>query len=267
MNLSLPQQKVLNWLGFALIFVSAIAGIVILQKPRLAAGQQRLSAAEYRRQEQQEKIQLNLMADFPSLGAGNLWADWLYLRFIQYFGDSPARETIGYSLSPDYFQAVVDRDPRFVDANLKLATATSIFAGAPQRTVALLGQSLQSVSPQQVTFTYPPYFLWIYKGVDELLFLGDIQEAKRSYQQALNWAEKSDDPRSQSIAQRMRESIQFLQTNPKSKSAQIGAWSVVLSNGDPQVQRRAIDEIKALGGEVFVTPDGRLNVRVPPGID
>ena len=264
MRLSLSIQKSVDLITTLSVILLCLTGIIFLQQPKLQSQQDILTKAEYLSEEQTEKLQLNLLKNFPSFGFDNLIANWTYLRFIQYFGDGNAREKTGFSLSGDYFQAVVDRDPRFVTANLRLASATSIFAGDPHRSVTLLAESLKSVSPAIFTSPYPPYYLWIYKGVDEMLYLGDTEAARASYEIAAQWAETYDDPASQATASRVRETARFLAKNPQSKVTQIGAWTMVLStDSDERTIQRAMSEIKALGGEIIISPDGRLSVQVP----
>jgi hypothetical protein len=267
MTLSLRQQIIIHWSSFALLFSGIIAGIFALQKPRLSPQDDILSLEAYQRQENQERLQVNLFQYLPSFGFGNLIADWQYLRFIQYFGDTTAREAVGYSLSPDYFQSVANRDPRFVDALLKLEAATTIFAGEPQKSIASLDYSLARIDPQQTVFSYPPFYLWIYKGINELLFLGNPQAASQSYAKAIDWAKQIDPDGNQRTIQNLQGTIDFLAQNPKSKVPQIGAWSMVLSGtSDPRTQQRAIAEIQALGGIVTATEDGRLTIQVPDHI-
>jgi hypothetical protein len=62
----------------------------------------------------------------------------------------------------------------------------------------------------------------------------------------------------------LRETAQFLAKNPQSKVTQIGAWTMVLSTAsDERTIQRAMSEIRALGGEIIISPDGRLSVQVP----
>lgn len=261
MKLSLHVQKLTSLTGTLAIVVLCLTSIVLLQRDRLQLKSSQLTQGEYVRQEQTEKVSLNILSNIPAFGFKNLLSDWICLRFIQYFGDGEAREQTGYSLSPEYFAAIVERNPRFVEAYLPLAPATSIFAGQPQKTVALIKQGLQSISPETSPLSY---YLWIYKAVDEMLFLGDIKAAKQSYETAAKWAETYNDPASQARAANARQTAQFLAKDPNSKIARIGAWTMVLSSApDEKTQQRAISQIKALGGEIIVTSEGRLNVKVP----
>ena len=242
------------------IAILCATGVIFLQKPNLINQDKQSQKLNYSNQEESNQTSLKLLKSIPSFGFNNLIADWTYLRFLQYFGDGEAREETGYSLSPEYFEAVVNRDPRFVQASFLMSPATSLFAGKPKENIALLNQMLKSVSPDSLY----AYYLWIYKGVDEMLFLGDTEAAKESYEMAAKWAEASSDPDVQARAANARQTAQFLAKNPDSKVARIGAWTLVLSSAtDEKTQQRALNEIKALGGKIIITPEGRLSVKVP----
>jgi hypothetical protein len=261
MKLSLRSQNLTNLTSRLAVIILCLTSIILLQQDRLQLKSSPLTKAEHVKQEQAEQASLNILNKIPAFGFQNLLADWIYLKFIQYFGDGEAREKIGYSLSPDYFAAVVARNPRLVEAYPRLAPATSIFAGQPQKTVDLIQQGLKFISPEDSPLSY---YLWIYKGVDEMLFLGDTKAAQKSYEMAARWAETYDDPISQTRAANARQTAQFLARDPNSKIAQIGAWTMVLSStSDEKTQQRAIDQIKALGAEIIVTPEGRIDVKVP----
>ncbi|HAC63706.1 MAG TPA: hypothetical protein DCF68_09250 [Cyanothece sp. UBA12306] len=266
--LRFTQQQLVKTLGNLAIIGLSLTLVIILQESRLKPSEQTIDAKKYQELEQVEKLQLDVIKGFPSLGFDNLLADWLYLRFIQYFGDGDARNHTGYLLSADYFEIIVKHDPRFVNALLKLDAVTSIFAGEPEKSVKFLDQSLKVTPPKLEGPLIAPYYLWIYKAVNELLFLGDVEAAKQSYTMAANWAETYEDETSQRIAANKRNTVQFLATNPTSKIPQIGAWTSVLSGAaDKKTQERAIAEIQALGGEIIITPEGTLRVRVPEWVD
>ena len=235
--------------------------IISLQLPRLNVEQQRIDKAGYLKQEELEKTRLSLIKKMPSFGFNNLLVDWVYLNFIQYFGDNIARQQTGYSLVPEYFEIVVERDPRLVNAYFDLSPATTLYAGRPDRSVALIEQGLKSISPNNAP---KAYLLWFYKGVDELLFLGNTEAARHSYEMAAQWASTSKDKSSKQVAARARETAQFLAKNPQSVRAKIGAWTMILSNAHDDASRQlAILNIRKLGGEVTITPDGNLQIKTP----
>jgi len=246
-------------LGFSFLGFLLIGGIASLQVPRLKKENQELGPQSYQQQEQLQRNRLALIRKLPSFGYDNLIADWLFLDFIQYYGDNPARQVTGNSLAPEYFQQVVQRDPRFVESYLYLAPATSLFAGRPNKTVAIMAQGLKFVDPKQPS----SYQLWSYKGIDQLLFLGDTEGAKQSYQMAAQWASHFSDEFSQYVAQSSLDSIKFLNTNPDSRLARASAWAAILGNArDDQTRELAISKIKATGGELIITPTG-ITVRMP----
>jgi hypothetical protein len=235
------------------------AGIFFLQTIHLNKISHKNKEKEIFSQEEQSiKVFLDVEKNIPSFGFDNIIANWNFLNYIQYFGDEPAREKTGYSLIPEFFENIVNRDPLFIQAYLQLSTANSIYAARPDRTVALMNRVLQSISPE--TSPLAP-FIWIYKGVDEILFLGDLKTARHSYEMASKWASIQGN---EFMANRTRETVQFLASNPDSKKAQISAWVTILTTTpDQKTQQYALDKIKSLGAEVTIAPEGKLQIKMP----
>ena len=249
--------------AFLVAFLS-ILGLGALQLPqlnRLTTSHKTGSQETLEKEIHSEKLRLNLLRQVPAFGFDNLMADWIFLNFLQYFGDDEAREKTGYRLSPDYFEIILAHNPRFLEAYLYLSTSTSLYAAMPERSIALMEKGLKSLSPK-----VPPrsYYIWRYKGIDELLFLGDSRKAKQSFRMAAQWASTYSDEESKQVAASSLSTAQFLERNPKSKSAQIAAWTMVLNNPtDAQTHNLAIRRILALGGKVFITPQGAITVQSP----
>ena len=242
-----------------LISTALIGGIIALQKPQLKTNNKN-DIEKYNRQEFKEKITASLLAKMPSFGFNNLIADWAYLKFLVYFGDGEVREHTGYAATTDYFKTVVKNDPRFVKAYFMMSPATSAFAGDPEVSTSLIEKGLASITPLSHPDTY---FLWIYKAIDELLFLGDSKAAKESYDNGIEWASYYDDDRSKAVSARMKAMSNFLANNPDSVEAQIGSWFQLLTNAKDDITRqRAIDNIERLGGKIQFTPNG-VKVTVP----
>ena len=194
----------------SLLPLFCIGGIIILQKPQLKEKQQ-VDIKEYNRQESKEQITANLLAKTPSFSYDNLIANWAFLKFLAYFGDGEVREQVGYAATSSYFKAVVNKDSRFIKAYFFLSPATSAFAGDPELSTSLIEKGLASITP----LSHPDsYFLWIYKAVDELLFLGDSTAAKRSYEKGIEWAGYYDNDRSKAVSSRMKQMSEFLQIIP-----------------------------------------------------
>lgn len=118
----------------------------------------------------------------------------------------------------------------------------------------------------------PPqsYYVWRYKGTDELLFLEDIKSAQQSFAMAANWASAYTDPESQNVAAISLRTAKFLAGNPdktRLRKAQEGAWGLVVVNAlntrDERTLKQAIRQIEAKGGKVTITPEGGVSVKLP----
>jgi hypothetical protein len=262
--LSAPRRNLTQ-----LIATSAIAGlsflaIAALQIPQLSELQKRAQAPSIEQARQAievEKLRLNLLKNSPSFGYDNVIADWAYLNFLQYFGDEAARQLTDYRLSPDFFDVVIGRDPRFLQAYVFLSTSTAIYAGQPERSVALMNKGVEALTP-----TAPPgsHYVWRAKAIDELLFIGDAQAARRSFETAADWATASGLPGSENVVTVSRQTAKFLSTNPDSRMAQGAAWAMVLTSAvDDRTHQTAVQRIQALGGTVTQAPDGTFRVQLP----
>jgi hypothetical protein len=230
--------------------IAGIIGVMALQWPRLQdqTTERIIDPATEAEAQILQGEQLELLKTLPSLGFNNLIADWAFLKFIQYFGDLPAREVTDYQLSDDFFEVVVTQDPGFTEAYLFLATATSFYAAQPETTVKLLAQGLETLTP-----TRPPdsYLLWRYKALDELLLLGDSRAAQQSFAEAADWAAQSPLPNAERVAEISRNTADFLKQDPDSVQAQVSAWLQVWSSAvSPDIQALAESRINALGFEL-----------------
>ena len=252
-NLALPLLGLLISLG----------GVVLLQLPRTNEDTLLLTKEQAQKEEQQKQLRLNLLKKLPSFGYQNLLADWILLDFIQYYGDRPSRDLTGNSLSGDYFETLVNKDPRFVGAYFLLSPATSLFGGEPIRSVALMNQGLKYMNPNLDS----AYQVWLYKAIDETLFLGDYQTAKNSYITGADWARYHDTEAARIAENRARDTAAFLATNPDGKLVQASAWVMVYSNAkDDQTRELAVKEIKKLGAQVVITPTS-IGVRMPETVE
>jgi hypothetical protein len=242
------------------IICLAITGIIWLQQKTLI-DKKHSSTTIYAADAKSDELFLETQARLPQMGFGNLLADWTFLRFIQYFGDSPAREATGHTLTPHFFQIVVNKDPRFIQALLMLSSANSMYAFQPKTTVKLLNQALTQITPKISDLS--PY-VWSYKGIDEMLFLGDNKSSQHSYEMAAQWALEQGGKDAKAVADRNQQTANFLAKNPDSKKARVFAWMSIMENAlDDKVRKQAFQEIRALGGKVGVTPQGNLVITFP----
>ena len=243
--------------------LGAFAVVVYLQTPQLASLKQRksLTKAVLGQQEAQLKAQLSIAKTLPTFGFDNLVADWHFIDFIQYFGDTEVRAKAGYGASMEYFEAMLDRDPRFLYAYFYLSSTGSLYAGQPEKSVSLMNSGLKSLSPKVPD---RGYYIWRLKAVDELLFLGKIPDARNSMLTAANWARQSPTTEGQNVARLSQNTAAYLARNPNSKQAQFDAWNMVLGAAvDDFVIKRAIVGIRSTGGKVTISPSGEFKVEAP----
>jgi tetratricopeptide (TPR) repeat protein len=236
----------------------AIAGVVAMQRSRLNAPPATL--ADLKQAEQQEAWRLQLLKQSPTFGFDNVVAGWTFLNFLQYYGDTPAREQTGYSLSPEYFDIITRLDPRFVDSYLFLSGSVSYQLGQPERAIAMMQRGSAALSPQ----VHPrAYLVWRFKGLDYLLLLGDIPAAIRAHEMAAKWAQESPD---RDIAPIYQQTADFLRGDPSSRLARFQAWSMVYyqaaASKDKQTQARAQQELVKLGAKMQDS-NGRVTFTLP----
>jgi hypothetical protein len=242
----LKLGKITDYLPAIAPFI-CLAGIVFLQSQEYKKSIQELNRADYLEQEQEQVRKIAWQQQTPTLNFDNLIASWSYLNFVQYFGDQPARETIGYELVPDYFATISKLDPHFTQAHLRLAIANSMYAGNPEKSIALIEELLQSVDPKSEESA----LLWTSKGLDELLFLGDKEAAINSYKMAAKWASLSNHNNLENLYLKNLETALASTTEIELKEAQISAWSSILVNIQDYHRKKEIqDKISNLQAEI-----------------
>lgn len=243
---------------------AAFAVIIYLQTHQLAALKYQrkvLTKPALQQEEAKLKAQLAIAKTLPTFGFDNLVADWHFLDFVQYFGDTEVRQQAGYGAAMAYFDAMLDRDPRFLYGYFYLSSTGSLYAGQPERSVAIMNRGLKLLSPKVPN---RGYYIWRLKAVDELLFLGKVPEARQSMSTAANWARQYPDREGQNVAQLSQKTANYLARNPNSKQAQFDAWNSVLGAAvDDFVVQRAIAGIRATGGKVTISPTGEFKVVAP----
>jgi hypothetical protein len=232
-----------------IVGIVCLLGIVYLQAQQYERTSQKSTANNYLEEELAQKTQLTFDRELPDFGFNNLRADLTFLQYIQYFGDLRAREEIGYSLIPEYFAAIVDRDTKFTEAYLSLITANSLYAGEPQTTVDLMAKTLPYININTNSIKNIPE-LWSQKGLDELLLLGNIEAAKKSYQMSVYSASQVHAKSGKELSKDYWTTLEFLNKNPDTKAAQILAWTTVLSNiKEPKKRQEIINKINTLKQE------------------
>jgi tetratricopeptide (TPR) repeat protein len=244
--------------------LGAFAVVVSLQAPQLESlkhQRKSLSKDVLQQEEAQLKLQLSIAKTLPTFGFDNIIADWHFIDFVQYFGDTEVRKKAGYAAAMEYFDAILDRDPRFLYGYFYLSSTGSLYSGEPERSVSLMDRGLKSLSPKVPD---RGYYIWRLKAVDELLFLGRVADARNSMLNAASWARQYSNPEGQNVAKLSQNTADYLARNPNSKQAQFDAWNMVLTGAvDDFAINRAIAEIRAMGGKVTISPTGEFKVQAP----
>jgi hypothetical protein len=242
--------------SFAVIIYLQIAQLTVLKQHR-----KNLTKPVLQQEEAKLKNQLALANTLPTFGFDNIVADWHFMDFIQYFGDNEVRQKAGYGAVIEHFEAILDRDPRFLYAYFYLSSTGSLYSGQPERTVELMNRGLKSLSPNVPA---RGYYIWRMKAIDELLFLGKVQDAHTSMATAAKWARVNPDREAQNVARLSQNTADYLARNPNSKQARFDTWNAVLSSAiDDFAIKRAIVEIRSIGGKVTIGSNGELKVEPP----
>ncbi|MGL5939431.1 MAG: hypothetical protein ACRC2S_03440 [Waterburya sp.] len=259
-------MKYSQYLKLSISFLAlsvCIASIIWLQKDSLNKIETVRDQETYKKEQEQFTATAKIRQKIPSFGFNNFIADLTFLKFVQYFGDGEARQVTGYSTVTEYFEDIVNRDPNFIQSHLVMSAANSLFAGRPDETVKLINQALNTVNPQAPNY---PFLLWTYKAADETIFLGDLEAARHSYEMAAQWARQYqyDVDISNEMAGRYDKTANFLASEPDPTQAQFGAWMSILSSSqDRKTQDYILNQLKSLGAEISITPDGKLEIKPP----
>lgn len=212
----------------------------------------------FKQEAQQEALRLKLLKNTPTFGFDNLMADWTFLKFLQYFGDDKARAVTGYALSEDYFEIITRHDPQWVDSYLFSSTAISYYLAKPEKTVKLIDRGLKKLSPQ---INPKAWQVQRFKGLDQLLLLGDMPGAIASHEKAAEWTLGTPDARLEPL---LREIVDFFRREPNSQKIRFLGWSQVFNESkDKVVRQRAKDELLKLGAKMEVDENGQVRFTPP----
>lgn len=252
------SSKGWSLVGLGAIALAALTGVVLIQRSQL---EQPSGWIENPKQaEEQETLKLKLLSRAPTFGLDNVMADWVFLNFLQYYGDDAAREKTGYSLSPQYFDIVTRLDPRFTDVYMFISSAVSYQLGKPDLAIELMKRGTVALSPK----ANPKAFqVWRFMGLDQLLLLGDVPGSVYSHEMAAEWVKGTPD---EELAPIFQGTAKFLRNDPNSLPVRVFSWGSIYEQakmvGDQSTQKRAKEAIENLGGKIFER-DGKTVIQPP----
>ena len=108
-----------------------------------------------------------------SLGNERLLADYYWLAFIQYFGDTAFRKQDGYKYAYDYLDLVTKLDPGFVQAYWLAAFAIGAEAKQPDLAAKIIDRGISAQKDN--------WQIYFAAGANQYLFKHDIQKAAYYY--------------------------------------------------------------------------------------
>ena len=251
----------LQWLGHftnGAIALIAIGGIVLLQQATIKRAPQGLEDPVLA--QDRTRTQLQLAARMPSLGFDNLLANWAFLSYLQYFGDTEVRQATGYTANEDYFELMTLRDPRFTTLAPFISAGVAYYAGKPEKSVALMTRMTEVLDPKHQP---DAFWVWRFKAFDQYLLLNDIPGTIHSLEMAARWAEVKGENRE--VAGYFRGSANFLRRDPNVVSVRFYAWNEVYQNAvDPLVIQRSEQELLKMGAKRGNRlPNGRYQFAPP----
>lgn len=255
------HKNIPKWLrlaGMGTIALAALIGVILMQRSQL---DQASELSENPKQaEEQEALKLKLLSRSPTFGFDNVLSDWVFLNFLQYYGDDAAREKTGYSLSPQYLDMVTRLDPRFTDVYMFISSAVSYQLGKPDLAIDLMKRGTEALSPK----ANPKAFqVWRFMGLDQLLLQGDVPGSIHSHEMAADWVKGTPD---EDLAPLFQGTAKFLRNDPNSLTVRVFSWGSIYEQarmvGDKQTQERAKQAIADLGGKIFER-DGKTVIQPP----
>lgn len=241
--------------GGMVVLMAAIISLQTLKIPEIRAG----FTDEYVVRKEQN---FAIASGMKAIGLGDLAASWLWLEFVQYYGDTPRRRQQGYGLTYDYLDKVTQLDDQFLRAYRYASPAVAFSAGQPERAQDLLLRGIQAMDPQSQPQAYP---LYLDLAVNYFLLLGDAEAGRAAYYSAAEWFEQAGlegaDPEG------WRQLGERLVASPESRLVRFKVWTQVLnSTADPVTQERALIELRDLGARWHSRPDGRIELLPPEGL-
>ncbi len=258
----LKSSNVLSSIASSLVLTVSIASTIYLQSTEIKLVRNdatNLSQEQALARNTELQQRLKVIKSTPSFGFRCLMADGVFLGFLQYFSNVSEQANEPQPLSPNFFEAIIALDPFYRDYYLFLSSSTTLYAAQPQKTVDLMEKGLAAISTHPLSDSF---YIWRYKGVDELLFLGNSRAAQKSFEQASEWADLSNAPDSEMMSRVSRQTADFLAEDPESRQAQIAAWGSILVNAlSDTIRTQATSRIQELGGLVEVQEDGTIQIR------
>ncbi|AGY56329.1 hypothetical protein [Gloeobacter kilaueensis] len=167
-------------LGLLLVACSFGLAVLWLQRPSLTPTSDRVAGIN-----QPTRLPAPFVLHSRAFGWRNLLADWLWLQYVQYFGDVAARKKSGYGLSAEYIQAITALDPAFIFAATQANYAVAEQMGAPKEAIAILTAAAKRNPGRADALGMPgSWYLWRLAGSVAFRHLGHYRQAAAYFERA-----------------------------------------------------------------------------------
>ena len=101
--LALSRQAITSS-SVACLCLFAVSLLQFSRMQQLLSDKQTNTVEALQREISAEVVRLTFLKKIPTFGYDNLIANWIYLNFLQYFGDDEIRSKTGYGLSPQLIE-------------------------------------------------------------------------------------------------------------------------------------------------------------------
>jgi tetratricopeptide (TPR) repeat protein len=195
---------------------------------------------------------LDTLSKFPDFGNRNLVADVLWLRFVQYFGDTKVRSKSSYGLSYKYLETITNKDLHFVNAYRVANLAVAYKMGRPDLAESLLIKGIQA-NPDS-------YLLWQARGFLHFLYTGNISKAVYCFRRNAGLAVAVGGNSQQHWGNFWFAMSRYLESSKSNIWTRRQIWAEVYANSfDTDTKQQALIQLSKLG--VSLHKDGRLVAR------
>ncbi len=180
------------------------------------------------------------------LGYEQLAADIYWLRFVQYIGDSEARQGDKYGSAFDYLDLVTSLDPSFVQAYWFSTFVLGGDLGRPDLAQTLIERGIRANQNN--------WYLPFIAGINQYLFARNETEAAKYYRMAAKFP---------NAPKWLGRQAQILQANIPSLVKEVHTWDTIYRNTDDHlVKSQAKERLAATWMRVFkLSPSEEIRKR------
>jgi hypothetical protein len=189
-----------------------------------------------------------------SLGYDRLLADYYWLEFVQYVGDTVPRERDRYAQASRYIDLIVTLDPQLVQAYYFAAFIIGKEQNRPKEAAEFIERGMRANQDN--------WYLPFLAGVNQYLYAHNEEEASRyyrlasTYPKAPTWLARQADILKAKIPSSIKEiniwdglytSAKDSESKEKARAKLYSLWQAVYKSAPTEkIQKRALDQLQRL---------------------